>query len=124
MGNPILITPMPPLLGIVTHMCHDVVPATPCSVLERTLSEWPFRSVLGALAQTQLISSPSPKSFLSWKLALPSGNFTPRPLLAQILGSLVRWSSELCDRVGPAPEYRPQCSASVLWVAWAGQGRT
>lgn len=27
-GSPILITPMPPLLGTVTHMCHDVVPAT------------------------------------------------------------------------------------------------
>lgn len=27
-GSPILITPMPPPLGTVTHMCHDVVPAT------------------------------------------------------------------------------------------------
>lgn len=50
-GSTILITPMPPLLGIVTHMCHDVVPATLSSVGERTLCEWPFRSVLGALTQ-------------------------------------------------------------------------
>lgn len=52
MGSTILITPMPPPLGTVTHMCHDVVPATLSSVGERTLSEWPFKTVLGALPQT------------------------------------------------------------------------
>lgn len=29
MGSPILIAHVPPPLGIVAHMCHDVVPATP-----------------------------------------------------------------------------------------------
>lgn len=48
-GSTILITPLPPPLGIVTHMCHDVVPATLSSVGERTLYEWPFRSVLGGI---------------------------------------------------------------------------
>lgn len=51
-GSPILITPVPPPLGTVTHMCHDVVPATPSGVGERTRSEWPFKSVLGALTRT------------------------------------------------------------------------
>lgn len=53
-GSPILIPPMPPPLGTVTHMCHDVVPATPSVVGKRALSEWPFRSVWGALTQTSV----------------------------------------------------------------------
>lgn len=48
-GSTILITPLPPPLGTVTHMCHDVVPATLSSVGERTLYEWSFRSVLGVI---------------------------------------------------------------------------
>lgn len=48
-GSPILITLMPPLLGTVTHMCHDVVPATLSTGGERASSECPLGSVLGVL---------------------------------------------------------------------------
>lgn len=49
MGSTSLITPMHSPLGTVTHMCHDVVPATLSSVGERTSSEWPFGSPWGVL---------------------------------------------------------------------------
>lgn len=78
MGSPILITPVPPPLGIVTHMCHDVVPATPYGVGERTWSEWPFKSVLGALTQIPINQLPFPKYFGLRSWLCPLGPF-PQP---------------------------------------------
>lgn len=94
MGSTILITPMHSPLGTVTHMCHDVVPATLSGVGERASSEWAFRSALGGTGPRSYQLTFLPLNHLVrcirrleagcalWHPPPPT-----KPLLAQTLGS-------------------------------------